>query len=223
MNVEDYGPFAEVIAVATALLAVFSLLVVKAVGKVKNWTWLAGDPPLLVTVGARALAVVCIALTFVLINKMNYLLFGVGAFVIAALAIGLIVRFDWLRKIHTYSVPMLNADGTQAQGPDGKPSFQNLVIGTEDTMRPDAKKALAKARKEHGPISLTDYLSGSGGTNLNNPGANWSREELARISSNFTLILMGIVLATVLALYLAASVVQVHQSIPKASETATQQ
>lgn len=213
MNTEDYGPFAEVIAVAASLAAVFSLLGLKAFGRVKQWSWLVDDsPPFLVTAGARAVAVVCIALTFVLINGTNYGFFGGLALIVAALAAWLIVRFDRLRKVHIYQVPLLKEDGTQAKDADGDPLYTNLVIGTEKTMQADARKALAKARKDHGAVSLTDFLGGYGGARTNNPEASWSREELADISSNLTMTLMGIVLTTVLALYLAASVVQVYQN-----------
>ena len=41
-------------------------------------------------------------------------------------------------------------------------------------------------------------------------GAAWSLEELAKVSNRLTVTLMGIVLTAVLALYLAASVVQVY-------------
>jgi len=173
--------------------------------------WLTHDsPPFLVMAGARALAVVCIALTFVFINKNNYGFFAIAALVVAACAVLFIARFDRLRKIHTYRVPLLVSNGAHARDSNGNPLFENRVIGTEGTMRPDARKALAQARKEHGPISLTDYLSGSGGKNVNNPGGAWSLEELAKVSNRLTVTLMGIVLTAVLALYLAASVVQVY-------------
>lgn len=221
MNTEDYGPFAEVITIAAALAATFSLLGLKAFGRMKQWSWLVDDsPPFLVTAGARALAVVSIALTFVLISGTNYRLFGGLAFIVAALAAWLIVRFDRLRKVHIYRVPLLNENGTQVRDDDGGLLHSNLVIGTEKTMRADAKKALAKARENHGAVSLTDFLGGYGGSRTNNPEACWSREELASISSNLTMALMGIVLTTVLALYLAASVVHVYQGITPNSPAA---
>lgn len=213
MILKDYGPFASVIAIAASLAAVFSLLLLKAFGRTKQWTWLVDDtPPFLVTVGARAVAVVCIALTFIFINKSNYAYFGVAAVIVGLAAVWLIVRFDRLRKTHIYRVPLLDANGAQARDWRGRLAYKNLVIGTEDTMRPDAKKALAKARKEHGPLSLPDYLGGTGGTSLHNPGSAWTQEMLAKISSDLTLLLLGIALSTVMALYLAASIVQIAQT-----------
>jgi hypothetical protein len=68
-----YDPFATTIAIAAALFAVFSVLLMKAVGKVSQWTFLADDsPPFMVTAGARALAIALIALTFIFIDKSNY-------------------------------------------------------------------------------------------------------------------------------------------------------
>jgi hypothetical protein len=55
MFMEKYGPFATTITIAAALLTVFSLLLMKSVGRVSPWTWLVHDsPPFMVTAGARA-------------------------------------------------------------------------------------------------------------------------------------------------------------------------
>jgi len=112
-----YGPFAETIAIVLALMAVFSMLLLKAVGKVSQWTFLAHDsPPFMVTAGARALAVALIALTFIFIDKNNYGWFGGAAAVCGVLMIVFISRFDHIRKAHICKVPQLNEDGSQKTG-----------------------------------------------------------------------------------------------------------
>jgi hypothetical protein len=70
-----YGPFATTLATAAALVTFFSVLLMKAVGKVSQWTFLADDsPPFMVTAGALAIAL--IDLTFMFIDKSNYGWFG---------------------------------------------------------------------------------------------------------------------------------------------------
>jgi hypothetical protein len=46
---------------------------------------------------------------------------------------------------------------------------------------------------------------------VNNAEAIWTKETLAKISSKMTLQLIGILICGVMALYLAASTVEVHQ------------
>jgi hypothetical protein len=98
MFIGEYGPFATTLAIAAALIAFFSVLLMKAVGKVSQWTFLADDsPPFMVTAGARALAVALIALTLVFIDKSNYVWFGGAAAVCGVLLIVLIGWFDRVR------------------------------------------------------------------------------------------------------------------------------
>ena len=42
---ENYGPFATTVAIAAALVALFSLLLIKSIGRVSQWTWLIHDSP----------------------------------------------------------------------------------------------------------------------------------------------------------------------------------
>lgn len=219
MNASDYGPFASVIAIAAALAAVFSLLLLKSVGPVGQWIRQIGQQPsFIITAGARALAVALIAVTFVLINKTNYFAFAAAAVVFGVSTVVLIVWFDKLRKIHIYEVPMVTAAGAPANDKKGKPITNSLVIGTEDNMEASAKSALIAARKEHGGLSLTDFMSGYGATKVNNPTAIWSIPTLAAISNKLTLILMLIFLSAVMTLYLAASTIEVHQRPASATE-----
>ena len=78
-------------------------------------------------------------------------------------------------------------------------------------MNAAAKRAFAEARRRHGGLSLTNFMSGYGATATNNPEALWSWPQLAQISNRMTMILMGILLCTVMALYLSASSIEVNQ------------
>src|SRR6185369_16029575 len=161
-------------AVAAALVAVFSLLLVKMVGRVRRWTWLIQDTPSwTITVGVRAAAVAAIALSFLTITIENSLwfsgaalLFGLGCFV-------LIGRFDLLRRVYTHKVPAIAANGSQLLEPSGKPIFKSVVIGDETNMGPDAKKAWAATSKTGVRPSLTEFMAGYGTTAVNDPEAIW--------------------------------------------------
>jgi hypothetical protein len=202
-----YGPFAEIITIAAALVAVFSLLLLKAVGKVSQWTWLIGDAPsFVVTAGARAVAIALIALSFIFIDKTNYGWFGVVAAAFAIVAALLIGRFNHLRMAHICKVPALNANGSQATTFFGSPKYEQLVIGDENNMT----QAAAEAYKQARPVSLCKFMSGYGRNRVNDPEAIWSKVTLARISNAMTMALMGILLCAVMALYLAASSIEVH-------------
>lgn len=215
MNASQYGPFAAVIAIAAALVASFSLLLLKSIGRLARWTWLIDNsPPFLVTAGSRALAVVLIALVFVLINHNNYLVFIGAALIFGVLAFIFIGWFDYLRKVHIIRIAIVGKNGAQAVDGKGDPLFQNIVIGTEQDMRPETATVLADARKNAPALSLTDFLAGiAPGGKTNNPETLWTRQYLAAVSNKLTMILMGIVLCAVMALYIAASVVEVSTRI----------
>ena len=171
-----------------ALIAIFSVLLMKAVGKVSQWTFLADDsPPFMVTAGARALAIALIALTFVFIDKSNYGWFGGAAAVCGVLLIVLIGSFDRVRKAHICKVPLLNEDGTQKTGWFGGKKFQTVVIGSENNM----KTAAAANYQRLSAVSLCKFLSSYGLNEVNNAEAIWTKETLAKISSKMTLQLIG--------------------------------
>lgn len=202
-----YGPFASIIAIVAFLTTVFSVLLLKAVGRVSQWTFLAHDsPPFLVTAGARALAVALIALTFIFIDKSNYGWFGAAAAVCGTLMIVFVSRFDFMRKAHICKIPILNEDGSQKKGWFGSKKFETVVIGSENNMKTDVKEHY----KQFGGGSLCKFLSGFGKNEVNNAAAIWDMEILAKISSRMTMLLIGILLCGVMALYLAASAVEVH-------------
>jgi hypothetical protein len=207
----DYGPFATIVATAAILVALFSTLLLKAVGKVSQWTFLAGgpdsSPSFMITAGARALAIALIVLTFIFINKSDYFWFGGGAAVCGLLMIILIGRFDRMRQTHTCKVPELDAGGNVKKGWFGAEKSKMVVIGTESDMKADA----AAKYKELKRPGLRKFLSGYGTNEVNNPAAIWTEETLAKISSNMNLLVIGILLCGVMALYLSASVIEVHQ------------
>jgi hypothetical protein len=205
---ENYGSFAATMMYAAVLVTVFSTLLMKAVGKVSQWTFLADDSPaFMVTAGTRALAIALIVLTFIFIDKSNYSWFGGAAAICAFLMIVLIGWFDQVRKAHICKVPLLNEDGSEKKGWFGSPKFKTVVIGSENNMKEQA----AAAYNKFGAGSLCKFLSGYGQNEVNNAEAIWTKRTLAKISSKMTMLLIGILLCGVMALYLAASAVEVHQ------------
>src|SRR5262249_8084205 len=150
--------------------------------------------------------------TFILIDRGNYIWFAAGAVLFGALTIGFIGWFDHLRRVHICKVPIVERNGLAASDAKGRPKFQALVVGSETNMNPQAKKAFQRARQQGG-VSLCGFMSGYAGAGaaVNDPFAIWSRETLARVSNRLTMTLMGILLCAVMALYLAASSIEVHQ------------
>lgn len=205
MNLSQYGPFANVVAVACALVATFSLLILKTFGSVNRWTWLAsGAPSFLVTAAARVLAVALMAVTYVTINKWNYgwfaalaVLFGVAGFIA-------IVRFESLRQRHVVSIPLVGADGQPFLDHNNRALQQNVVVGVESNMRDDAKAALVAARKKTPGLSVRQFMSGFGPQRVNDPEALWDPTLLADTRSRLTITLMSVVLLGVMTLFLAA-------------------
>ena len=208
MDTSEYGPFASIIGVAAALIATFSLLLLKSVGRVAQWTWLLDDtPPFLVTVGVRGIAVALIGASFILIDQSNYIIFTGVAVVFGIAALMLIVWFDRLRRAHTCDVPRMVTDGSQATDDKGRSLFKVVVIGSLEDMNPKAREAYDKLTG----VSLCKFISGFGGNTVNDPAAIWDQGILAAIANKMTMILMGILLSAVMALYLAASAIEVHQ------------
>lgn len=208
----EYGPFASIIAMAAALVAVFALVLLKAVGRVSQWTWLIHDTPsFMVTAGARAVAIGLIGASYVLIDKSNYKWFAGGAVLFGIVCFFLVARFDRLRKTNLCKVPIVANDGTQAIDKGGKPQFEIVAIGGEGDMNTTARAALTRARQDRGGISLCNFMSGYGASKVNDPSAIWDMETLARVSNRMTITLMAILLSAVMALYVTASTIEVYQ------------
>ncbi len=208
MDPSQYGPFANVVALAAALVAVFGVLLLKMLGGVKRWTWLAADtPPFLVAAGARVLAVALMAVTYVSIDPSNYSWFGAAAVVSGVLGFFSVTRFDRLRKLHVAPVPLVGSDGNQLQDQRGATLVKNVVIGSEEQLRSEAAAAL-KAARERGGVSLGKFMSGYGSP-VNDPEALWDRAVLADIANKLTTSLMHVVLLAVMTVFLAAFVIEV--------------
>lgn len=209
MDLSRYGPFANVVALASALVATFSVLLLKMLGGVKRWTWLAsGSPPFLVTAAARVLAVALMAVTYVTINKSNYRWFGAAAVLTGLLGFAAIVRFDRLRKLHVVPIPMVGADGKPLVDKKKNALEQNVVIGLESDLRGEAKAAIAETRKKKGGLSVRQFMSGYGAQRVNDPEALWDSALLARISSSLTTTLMCVVLLAVMAVFWSAFTIE---------------
>ncbi|GAA1544818.1 hypothetical protein [Kribbella lupini] len=208
---EKYGPFANIAAVALALVALFSMLLLKSIGSVKKWTWLTdSSPSFLVTAGPRVLAIALMATAYLTAKKSNQTWFLAVTIVCGVLCLVAIAYFDRQRRVHVLGIPLVGADGAQLTDADGTPRTRNVVIGTETDLVPAAKRALKAARAAGGGISLARFMSGYGNP-VNDPEALWDRGLLARIGSRLTLTLTGIVLFAVLTLFLAALLIDVAQ------------
>lgn len=209
MNASDYGPFVNIVAIAAALVVTFSTLLLKMLGKMTRWTFLLSDSPsFLVTAGARMLAVTLMATTYVTINDANYHWFGMVAVLCGVLGFFAVARFDYLRKLYILEIPLVGADGAQSLDAKGKPMHQSVVIGSEAELSPIAKNDFDAARQKRGGLSLAQFMSGYGTQKVNDPAALWDPELLAKKSNTLTMTLMCVVLFAVMAVFLAAFVIQ---------------
>ena len=207
---DKYGPFVNIVALASCLVATFSVLLLKMLGKIKQWTWLTSEsPPFLVTAGARVLAVALMAVTYVTITQSNYLWFAIVAVLIGIFGFWAVIRFDQLRQRHVVSIPLIGEDGQQLRDRTHNPRSKNIVIGLESQLRPEANAALRDARQQRGGLSLSQFMAGYGAQNLNDPEALWLKELLADISNKLTMLLMFIILSAVMTIFLAAFVIEV--------------
>ena len=209
MDPERYGPFANIVAIALALTATFSVLLLKTFGRARRWTFLIDDTPsFIVTGGIRALTIVFMAAGYLLVDQHNYLAFLGMAALLGVIALVLIARFDLQRRVHVISRPLLADDGSQLHQ-DGRKVAENIVIGTEATMRPQAQEDFVAAQRNAHGLSLETFLSGYGVKDVYETAAVWDRETLARIANRLSLLLMGAFLSGVLALFVAALCVAV--------------
>jgi hypothetical protein len=83
-----------------------------------------------------------------------------------------------------------------------------VVVGLESNLRPEAKAALAVARKNKGGVSLRQFMSGYGAQRVNHPEALWDSELLADTSSSLTMTLMFVVLLGVMTLFWSAFTIE---------------
>jgi len=150
------------------------------------------------------LAVTLMATSYVTINSSNYRVFLIAAVLCGAFGFLTVARFDRMRKLHVVKIPLVGEDGTQSLDAKGKPMHESVVIGSEVELRASAKEDLVAARKEHGGLSLVQFMSGYGANKVNDPEALWDRELLAKKSNTLTVALMCVILFSVMAVFLAA-------------------
>lgn len=211
MDFEKYGPFMNVVAVASALAATFSLLLLKMFGGIQRWTWLAsGAPSFIVTAAARAVAVAFMAITYVTITKENLLWFGSAACVTGIIAFVAIVKFDRQRERHVAAIPIVGLDGKSLVDAKNRQVVEHVVVGFESNLLEDAKVALAEARKTKPGLSTRQFMSGYGSQRLNAPESLWDSTLLADLRNGLTVTLMIALLFGVMTLYLAAFMIEVH-------------
>lgn len=209
MDLHRYGPFANVVAIASALAATFSIFLLKTVGTVARWTWLgSGAPSFLVTAAARFLAVALMAITYVTISKSNYLWFGGGAVLYGLVGFIAIIIFERLRQRHVVLIPMVDMGGGPLLDRKNRPVQQNVVVGLESDIREDVKPLFTDARQRHPGLSVLEFMRGFGG-HPNDPDALWDSALLADIRSKLTITLMCVLLFGVMAVFTAAFIVEV--------------
>lgn len=210
MDLNKYGPFGNIVLIAGALIATFSLLLLKMIGRVKQWTWMSVDsPPLLVTVGARMVAVALMAGIFITINERNYLFFGGAAVIFGCIGLFYINRFNHLRMLHVVQIPLVGPNGAQLADGRRRLQFKNVVVGKQGDINDEAKEHFKEARTKHAGLTLIEFMGGYG-TPPNNPEALWDRELLANLSNQLTMYLVMIALFGVMVLYLGAFVIDIY-------------
>ena len=204
MDMDRYGPFADTVVIVLALVATFSVVLLKVFGKVNRWTWLVGESPSFVVTGAiRALTLALMAVVFLSVDDGTYRWFLAGAVVLGVATLVLVVLFDRERRVHVVGRPILTREG-QPLRRGGRVVTDNLVIGTEDTMREQAREDYAAAREQTRGLSLESFLAGYGVDDVYDTDAVWDRRTLSEVASRLSLLLMGAFLSGVLAVFVAA-------------------
>jgi hypothetical protein len=207
-----FGPFAAVVGIALALVATFSMLLLKMFGGIARWTWLAsGAPSFLVTAGARILAVALMAVTYVTITKSNYRWFGAVAVVCGLLGFITIAKFDRVRRRHVMQIPEVGPDGKQLTDDKNRSVARSVVRGLEENMSEPAKAEWIAARKRDPSLSLAKFMAGFG-ANPNDPEALWDPALLADIGNSLTVTLMSAFLFGVMVLFISAFIIEVFRT-----------
>jgi hypothetical protein len=200
----DYGVFANVVAIAATLVIVFAALSAKMLGRIGRWTFLLVDAPtFMVAAGARTIVVGVMALSYLAIDKSNYGWFAAAAVVVGIAAARAINRLDEGRRLYVVGIPLVSSDGGQLKK-NGKLLERNVVVGSEDELLPQAKEALATARKKRALLTVREFMSGAGTRGLNDPEALWDKPLLVKRALGLVTALTYIIVLATLALFLAA-------------------
>src|SRR3546814_9162576 len=132
MDLGQYGVFANIVTIACALVATFSVMLLKMLGSFKRWAWLVPEkPPFLATAGARILAVAAMATTYISIDATNYRWFGLAAVILGVLGLVCIIFFDRTKRLHVVEILQVSANGRALLAQDGEPVAKSVVIGRE--------------------------------------------------------------------------------------------
>lgn len=208
MEGNQYGPFEDIVAVAGALIATFSLFYEKMLGSVKRFPWLTGaSTTLLVTGGAKVLTLVAMVIIYVTIDNDNWRYFAAGMVVIAVFCCLKSTHLDRLRQDHVVAVPKVGPDGSQLRDKRKKKLYTHLVIGSECELKPHAAQSLNNARKRDPSLTLVEFMAGFGTRTVNRPAALWEQRILAEHAHRLTRAFMYVVLSSVLTLFLASNVI----------------
>ena len=164
---------------------------------------------LIVTVGARMLAMAVMAGVYITINAQNYLVFAGAAIVCGVVGMICIIRFNHMRILYVVRIPLVVTDGSQLQNAQGRLQFENVVIGKEEEINAEAKEHFKQAKRTHAGLTLLQFMGGYG-TPPNNPEALWSRNRLARLSNKLTILLIWIALLGVIVIYVGAFVIEIY-------------
>lgn len=212
MDFDKYGPFGQIVLIAGALAATFSLLMLKMIGRTRQWVWLVSDsPPLIITAGARFLAIAIMAVVYVTINRQNYLIFAGAAIVLGVIGVAYIVRFNRMRMLYVAQIPLIATDGSQLKDAKGRDQFRHVIIGEETEINEEARNHFNEAKRKYPGLTLLQFMSGYG-TPPNTPESLWTRHQLAALSNQLTMCLIWIALLGVIILYLSAFVIEIHNT-----------
>ena len=213
MDPGQYGPFTNIVTIAAALVAVFSVLLLKTMGRMRRWTWLVdSSPPFIIKVPIQVLSIAFMAFVYITISKDNYFWYTAVALICAVAFVALIYQFDQKRRIHVLSIPEVAPNGSQLLDSKKEKVFRQVIIGTVETMNSQAKTAFSIAQQS-GPLTLVKFMSGYGSP-PNDPEVLWDRVCLAKLGSKMSLYLMLIGILGVITLFLASIIIDVSTSQP---------
>ena len=153
------------------------------------------------------MAVGVFVLSYLIISPANYLWFLVVAVLAGLLCAFTIIRVDRARRTYIISIDEVGPDGSALMD-HGRPARRNVIVGTENEMREQARKDYQRATRQHGSLSLKRFMAGYG-QSVNDPAALWTEKLLAGHAASLTAGITYIVLSGVLALFLAALVLDV--------------
>ena len=205
----EFGPFANIMAIVAALVAVAGALVIRSLGPLGRWARLVdGTPTFVIAAGPRALTIALIAATYLWGQRLGGELFVGLAGVAATFTYVMIRRFDRLRRSNVVAIPVVGSSGEQARDERGKPQTRLVVIGPHDELTEEAARAYAEARKQRAELSLVEFMSGFGSP-PNDPESLWPRDVLVQVQMSITGRLMQAVVAGSMTLFWAATAIDV--------------